>query len=541
MTILDNTIGAAFLGAVFAAMLYGVTNLQVYLYYQNYRNDWRMQKISVALLWVLDTFHLGLTIAAVYHYLITSFGSLVALGMVVWTFKLQIAVNVVIIIIIQTLYAIRVWKLGRHHQRIWPILVALIVMSGYAIGVVLAVKTYNIRTFAEMSRMSWVIYASFSWSTAIDIVIATAMCFYLIRSKSGFAGTNNKIFMIIRMTLISGFLTSACSLAALITYATMPDTLVFLGIEFLLTKLYINSFLAMLNARQSVQNSDSSPGNTLSLSKIVNIRTTTVTSGAAFDSDDAKSHNVPLSPLGQYRHAYDPNYDREVKAPMDSSPNSPVTDDPPTHSMDRYRGATAVMHKNARITSAGEHSDAVTFPLCLRTHVRAHYLHQLHAYDFVFVIMQRGTSEEKTIFSTPPASLPARALHHDLECPRGTSQIRNCDFDPDTSEYLPGPAAVKKPEYAHLVDDYLERYPYQTPALDFMRDVYSGGSVSVDPRLANDHDTIVAKNRNSVEIFEDLGYPPARVLIKIPGPATYRVSWKLKRSRLHLNCGMGRR
>jgi len=133
---LDNTIGATFLGTVFAAMLYGVTNLQVYLYFQNYRNDWRLQKISVALLWVLDTLHLSLTIAAVYHYLIDSFGSLAALQLVTWSFKLQIAVNVTIIILIQTLYAVRVWKLGRHHQRIWPILVALIVVSGYAIDVV---------------------------------------------------------------------------------------------------------------------------------------------------------------------------------------------------------------------------------------------------------------------------------------------------------------------------------------------------------------------------------------------------------------------
>ncbi|KAF8064426.1 hypothetical protein FPV67DRAFT_222163 [Lyophyllum atratum] len=362
MVTLGNTIGAAFLGTVFAAMLYGVTNLQVYLYFQNYRNDWRVQKYSVALLWVLDTLHLSLTIAAMYHYLVDSFGSLLALTLVVWcvaqtrphrssliqscqcrSFKLQIAVNVVIINIIQTLYAVRVWKLGRHYQRIWPILVAAIVVSGYAIGIVLAVKTYNIHTFAELAQMSWVVYASFSWSTAIDIVIAIAMCFYLIRGKSGFSGTNNKIIAIVRMILISGFLTSACSLAALITYGTMPDTLVFLGIEFLLTKLYINSFLAMLNARQSVRDKDTSSGNSLSVTKMMNIRTTTsshvVTSGAGpFDSDDKDA--ISLSPL--YRTAFDSRSGLESKTPMDSNPNSPIvehqTDDP----LQRFRGGEAV-------------------------------------------------------------------------------------------------------------------------------------------------------------------------------------------------------
>jgi hypothetical protein len=345
---LANTIGAAFLGTVFAAMLYGITNLQVYLYFQNYRNDWRVQKYSVALLWVLDTLHLSLTIAAVYHYLIDSFGSQTAIQLVVWTFKLQIAVNVIIIIVIQTLYAVRVWKLGRHYQRIWPVLVAVIVASGYAIGIVLAVKTYNIRTFAEMSRMSWVIYASFSWSTAIDIVIAIAMCFYLMRSKSGFSGTNNKIIAIIRMTLISGFLTSACSLTALITYGTMPDTLVFLGIEFLLTKLYINSFLAMLNARQSVRDQDTSTGNSLTATKILNIRTTTsshiVTSGERnpFASDESKNV-MRLSTLGQYRNDFDSSSGLvEGKSPIDSNPNSPITEEMLTQPTKTYTGANAV-------------------------------------------------------------------------------------------------------------------------------------------------------------------------------------------------------
>jgi len=345
---LGNTIGAAFLGTVFAAVLFGVTNLQVYLYFQNYPQDWRIQKISVFSLWILDIIHLSLTIAAVYHYLIDSFGSMAALQLVVWSFKLQIAVNVIIVLLVQTLYAVRVWKLGRHYQRIWPILVAIIVGSGYAIGIVLAVKTYGINSFAELNEMSWVVYASFSSSTIIDVVIATAMCFYLIRSRSGFAGTNNKIVVIIRMTLISGFMTSACSLAALIAYAAMPDNLVFLGIEFLLTKLYINSFLAMLNARQSVRDRDTSPGNSLSITKIMNIRTTTTshvaTSSGPFDTDDNKNA-MHLTPLGEYvRRDYDSSSNlEETKRSGDPTRNYPGIEGGVVSPRLEHRGITSVV------------------------------------------------------------------------------------------------------------------------------------------------------------------------------------------------------
>jgi len=336
--------GAAFLGTIFASIFYGITNLQVYLYYQNYHNDWHVQKYSVALLWVLDTLHLSLTIAAVYHYLINSFGLTPALELVVWTFKLQIAVNIVIICVVQTLYAIRVWKLGRHNQRIWPILVALVVVSGYAIGIVLAVKTYRISTWADISEMSWVIYASFAWTTANDVVIAIAMCFYLIRSRSEFSGTNNKIIVIVRMILASGSLTSACSLAALIAFAAMPNTLVFLGIEFLLTKLYINSFLAMLNARHVVRDQDTATRHSLSLNKIMNIRTATsshVVTSDPFDSDKFVRNDVPLTPLSELRSDYAQSHKSPISPNMEA--HFPVIESGSTrHSEEEYRGANAV-------------------------------------------------------------------------------------------------------------------------------------------------------------------------------------------------------
>ncbi|KAH0580109.1 hypothetical protein H2248_002917 [Termitomyces sp. 'cryptogamus'] len=42
-------------------------------------------------------------------------------------------------------------------------------------------------------------------------------------------------------------------------------------------------------------------------------------------------------------------------------------------------------------------------------------------------------------------------------------------------------------------------------------------SVSIDPRLADDKDAIVAKGRTLISLFEELGYTRDRVLIKIPG------------------------
>jgi hypothetical protein len=116
----------------------------------------------------------------------------------------------------------------------------------------------------------------------------------------------------------------------------MPNNLVFLGIEFLLTKrksIISLNFRAMinlsfpsvhqqfprhvrswssqhekltnldtprLNARQSVRDRDTSPGNSLSITKIMNIRTTTTshvaTSSGPFDTDDNKDFSFIRMP-----------------------------------------------------------------------------------------------------------------------------------------------------------------------------------------------------------------------------------------------------
>jgi len=54
-------------------------------------------------------------------------------------------------------------------------------------------------------------------------------------------------------TLNTGFITSVCSLTAVIMLAVLPETFLMITFEFLMVKLYVNSYLAMLNARNSLR------------------------------------------------------------------------------------------------------------------------------------------------------------------------------------------------------------------------------------------------------------------------------------------------
>ncbi|KAF9264543.1 hypothetical protein L218DRAFT_925860 [Marasmius fiardii PR-910] len=250
----NNTLGAAFLGCVGSGILFGITCLQGYLYYHRYPKDSLLHKIAVAALWVLDAIHLALTIHAVYFYLVQNFGHPEAFTNIVWSLKLQVSFNVTIILIVQSLYAYRVWLLGGYHHGVLGYLVALVVAAGFAVGILLAYAVYTVDTFAALEHVSWAINSSLASSTAIDFTMAAAMCYYLSRSMSlGESGLNSRISTVMQYTLGSGLLTSACSLSTLFTYNLMPNNFIFLSLEFLLTRLYVGSFLAMLNARQRPQ------------------------------------------------------------------------------------------------------------------------------------------------------------------------------------------------------------------------------------------------------------------------------------------------
>ncbi|KAK0471874.1 hypothetical protein IW261DRAFT_1571565 [Armillaria novae-zelandiae] len=250
---IGDTLGALYIGSVLAAVLFGITNLQVVIYYKKYPNDWWFYRYSVALLWVLDTLHIVLSSHAIYFYLIDKYGDLVgALESNNLSMKLQLDVNVVIAVYVQGLYAIRLWKFGAHLHRIlqWFVLLAVAASLGASIFVI-----YDITVVPNLISVSTIktgIYTFSGTLAATDVIIALTMSYYLHKSKmtTVFSSTAGLIFGLMRLVLTSGLATSACSILTLITFIVLPESLIFLGIHFTLSKFYVNSLLAMLNYRR---------------------------------------------------------------------------------------------------------------------------------------------------------------------------------------------------------------------------------------------------------------------------------------------------
>ncbi|EPS97964.1 hypothetical protein FOMPIDRAFT_1096030, partial [Fomitopsis schrenkii] len=83
----EETYGAAYIGVCMCAVLYGITNLQVFVYFKEYPRDSCLNKLAVCFLWAVDTVHLIICIYMVYWYLVINYGIVLELLVTHWTFR----------------------------------------------------------------------------------------------------------------------------------------------------------------------------------------------------------------------------------------------------------------------------------------------------------------------------------------------------------------------------------------------------------------------------------------------------------------------
>ncbi|KIM90319.1 hypothetical protein PILCRDRAFT_812062 [Piloderma croceum F 1598] len=273
---LGDTYGALFIGLVISAVLFGITNLQLFVYSQSYKDDNFWSKFSITWLWFLDALHLALISHAVYFYLVTNYGNPLELTKVIWSFHLQLVVDMATIVTVQALYAVRLWKLTKidrydFKSKIIPTIVTFLVIAAFGISIAVSKLIYSIKYFTQFDLIKWATFLALVTASVVDILIAASLCFTLARLRTGFERTDSMIKSLMLYVINTGVLTSLCSLTALSLYAVYPHNLIFLAVEFPMTKLYVNAFLAMFNARHHLQAALNKTMNTTNLDAFVHL------------------------------------------------------------------------------------------------------------------------------------------------------------------------------------------------------------------------------------------------------------------------------
>ncbi|KAG1840177.1 hypothetical protein DFJ58DRAFT_94450, partial [Suillus subalutaceus] len=259
---LGNTFGALFIGVVLSAVLFGLTNVQIFIYFQTHK-DTRMTnfKLIVIWLWITDALHLALITHCVYYYLVTNYANFSALTEIVWSFKLQVIFDVLIVDTVQFSYVYRIWIVSKGRSRVlWAVIMCIVVVLSAGVSIPLILAQYRSHVFQDIVATEWASYLTLGSATFNDILIASSLCYLLATSRTGFSSTDSLVTKLVSYTISTGCLTSVCSIIAVITCAVMPNNFIFLSIAFLVTKLYVNSFMALLNAKYYLQANTGSVG-----------------------------------------------------------------------------------------------------------------------------------------------------------------------------------------------------------------------------------------------------------------------------------------
>ncbi|KAH8096757.1 hypothetical protein BXZ70DRAFT_1009439 [Cristinia sonorae] len=250
---INNTLGALFVGGIFVAIFFGITSAQAFTYFKRNPKDKLLYKVAVAILWTIDALHLSFIAHAGYHYAVTNYMKPTALLVVSWSLIGQIVLTTTSDAIVRSIFAHRVWLLSGGNI----FLIVLIVFASCAVfagGMLFAVRAAQVREFARLVEFSWILYFSLGALTVADIIISASLCVLLRKQGSmAFSRTQSIVRSLMLYSINGSALTSLCAVVCLVTYATMSTNFIFEAFYFVLPKLYLNSLLATLNARESLR------------------------------------------------------------------------------------------------------------------------------------------------------------------------------------------------------------------------------------------------------------------------------------------------
>ncbi|KAI0316898.1 hypothetical protein OF83DRAFT_1172450 [Amylostereum chailletii] len=224
---LDNTQGALLIGLVLSTAIFGITCLQVYLYFTEHSaGDGHFLKLFVAFLLALDTLHVALVSLCVYHYTITSFGDFKALGRATWSLNIQVVIGTLMSLLVQCFFARRVYYLSSK-RIVVPSLIVILSLGQLLVGGIV----YVIHAFGLPLSI-----AGLSLDLVCDTLIAGSMIFYLLKHRSKFSRTNNAINVLVTYSMNTCLLITLFTLICLVLWLTETVTLIYAPFFFILIR-----------------------------------------------------------------------------------------------------------------------------------------------------------------------------------------------------------------------------------------------------------------------------------------------------------------
>ncbi|KAJ7808631.1 hypothetical protein B0H13DRAFT_2385776 [Mycena leptocephala] len=255
-----ETFGAGIIGQV-----------PTYFYFVEYPKDKIWLKLLVSALWVLNTLHSALMFHLVYHYLILNAFDLFELSQNVWSLPASMIVHLIMAFLIMTYFLSVIFQCtypcpislqgfliviagsgSKPRLRWWLAVPNGIVIFVY-IGFGIVVDLFETPTLVDLTAYTKISFLPLAATQAgADSMMATSLCFVLFNHRTGFRRTNSLLYTLMIYAINRCLLTAGTAMIALLMIAIKPDSMIYIGPQFVISGLYTNALMATLNSRHRI-------------------------------------------------------------------------------------------------------------------------------------------------------------------------------------------------------------------------------------------------------------------------------------------------
>ncbi|KZT18092.1 hypothetical protein NEOLEDRAFT_1143855 [Neolentinus lepideus HHB14362 ss-1] len=256
MSVAQSQGGNVLICMFIAAVLNGITLTQAFYYYRAYSDDRRSLKAVVAVISALETLHTVYCLTWAYVYLINHFGDVDNFDHIYWTISTTVVISVLVAGIVHCYYVRRVWYMS-NKNKLLTVVIALLAIMRFSFGITVAAFCYYIphwSTFRSHEYANAVVGVALASAASVDILAALSLIYYLRKTRPGLHLADSRVNVLTVYIVNTGLITSVFSLIILVTFVALRSNLVFLAFVEIQSRLYANSFLASLNARQTLRN-----------------------------------------------------------------------------------------------------------------------------------------------------------------------------------------------------------------------------------------------------------------------------------------------
>nr|GAT53931.1 predicted protein [Mycena chlorophos] len=240
------------IGFALATTFYGISVLQVYLYYRTYPKDRLGLKLTVALLFAVDTTGSMMVGHSLYTYHVFNYYNPLKSLEIPWSFALEKFLVTFTTFVAQCFYAHTIYKATS--QRLIVVFVLALACASLTLGLgswTTAAIFDSPLSVVSTHKFAVISACVQSFAALDDVIITASLCWYLRRRRGDLPSTNSILDSLIIYAVSRGALTALAQILFLITNVGFPGRTYWQPFHQIVGKLYVNSVLATLNVRST--------------------------------------------------------------------------------------------------------------------------------------------------------------------------------------------------------------------------------------------------------------------------------------------------